>query len=165
VGTWAGSQVPIGEKQETDATDAFEFPMVGRREVDLELEFTVEERISCSSRPADSGSEPECVRITVKSRPDVQKMKEVLQKQVDHFAAQKAQKQGMDRVPDLTVTDVFIRSDMTLVTEPATLRPHRWTDKKTVRMSMEGPNGREKSYKLVDKTQTVFSAPDSEGSG
>jgi len=165
VGTWAGSQVPIGEKQETDATDAFEFPMVGRGEVDLELEFTVEERISCSSRPADSGSEPECVRITVKSRPDVQKMKEVLQKQVDHFAAQKAQKQGMDRVPDLTVTDVFIRSDMTLVTEPATLRPHRWTDKKTVRMSMEGPNGREKSYKLVDKTQTVFSAPDSEGSG
>lgn len=168
VGTWAGSQVPIGETQKTDATDAFEFPMLGRREVDLELEFTVEERISCSSRPegpAKSESEPGCVRIAMKSRPDVEKMKEVMQKQVDRFAAQKAKAEGMDRVPNLTVTNVFLRSDMTLVTEPATLRPHRWTDKKTVRMTMEGPNGREKSYKLVDKTRTVFSEPGSEKTG
>jgi len=160
VGTWAGSQIAVGEQQTSDVSDTFVFPVVGEREVKLELEFSVEERVSCNSRPAegDAGADPECVRIEMRSRPDVREMKAVLQEQVDRISERKARERGMDETPDLTVANVFVRTEMTLVTKPSKLRPYRWRDEKIVRMTLRGPAGEERSYKLVDQTRTLFTA-------
>lgn len=164
VGTWAESQLEVGETTSTEVSDSFAFPMIGRREVVMELEIVLEERLPCASRSAGAGrsagttgdSRNECVRISMKSRPDVETLETSMQQWVDQFAEEKAKNEGMNDTPDLEVTDVFLRTEFELVTKPATLRPRRFRQKRTVRMTLQGPSGSEKSYRLVDERRTEF---------
>lgn len=158
VGTWAESQLEVGETTTAEVNDSFTFPMIGRREVEMELEITLEERLPCAGRSAgpEGGSRKGCVRISMKSRPDVETLEASMQQWVDQFAEEKAKNEGINDTPDLEVTDVFVRTRFELVTRPATLRPRQFRQKKTVRMTLQGPSGSEKSYRLVDERRTEF---------
>ena len=155
VGMWAGETMEIGETYESKSEQEFTLPLVGRREVTMEVEFGALERVSC---PAGTESgETGCVRATIRSRPDVRDMKELMQKWVEEHAEIEAKRQGMATTPKITVTEMFFRTEATLVTEISTLRPHRLTQKRTQRVKLRDPNGGERAFRTVDQRTTTFS--------
>ena len=154
VGLWTGEQdFEVGKMYESTTKDRFQFPLVGFREVEMELTFGVEERVSCS----DGSTETGCVRAAIESRPDVRKMKELMQKWVDEFSKVQAKRQGMAKPPKITVNEVYVKTDVSILTNPSTLRPHRFEEKRTVRLKLKNPNGDVRSIKSVDKRTTTFS--------
>jgi hypothetical protein len=156
VGLWAGETMEVGETYSSETEASFELPVVGTREMQMSVEFGVRERVACndSATPDDDG--PGCVRTAVTSRPDVREMETLMQKWVDKMAELQATRTGRSEVPDLQVADVFVRSNITLVTRPADLRPMVFREKRTTRMTLQAPNGREKSYRYVDEREMTF---------
>jgi hypothetical protein len=156
VGIWAGETMEVGETYTSETEASFELPVVGTREMQMSVEFGVEERVACNDSATTGDEGPGCVRTAVTSRPDVREMETLMQKWVDKMAKVQARRTGRSKVPELEVADVFVRSNITLVTRPGDLQPMVFREKRTTRMTLRAPNGREKSYRYVDKREMTF---------
>ncbi len=156
VGLWAGESFELGASYEGDTEASFALPLVGRRKMPVEVDFGVRERVACGERPGGGGERPACVRASVESRPDVREAETLVQRWVDRVAEATAKRQGREQTPDLEVGEVFIRSEVEVVTHPADLQPESYREKRTIRLTLRAPDGTEKAYRHVDERQIAF---------
>lgn len=117
VGMWVGADLEIGEVYEFEETA--ELPMIPDARVRMISEFAIEGRTPC----VEGGSVDDCVEIRLVSYPDPGAMKEVLTQYMQRLLAAPG-------LGGIGFESLVMENEMILITEPATLRPHRvWLSK------------------------------------
>lgn len=117
VGMWVDADLELGEVYEFD--EATELPMIPGASVRMVSQFSVERRTPC----IQGGANDDCVEIRLVSTPDPEAMKEVLAR----FMERLLYTPGLGGIG---FESLVVENEMILITEPATLRPHRmWLSK------------------------------------
>lgn len=141
VGFWLGADLPLG-KIHTGESEG-ELPMAPGTVVKFQLRFVAKKRIPCAGE-----KQPRCVELSLRSVPDPKSVKPALEKFVTSLVppGQTPPKGLFERVN--------MENDLVLVTEPATLVPHRiaWTKKARIR-SMG------KDAETVDRSEYRYQYP------
>ena len=111
VGRWAGADLVIGTKYGFEEQAAL--PMIPGAAVTMVSEFSIERRTSC----AEAGTDQDCVEIRLVSRADSAAVRKLLAEFTERLLA----------MPGLGIAfeSFEMETEMVLVTEPSTLRPHR----------------------------------------
>jgi hypothetical protein len=123
VGFWNGADLDLGEAYATE-TEA-EIPVLPGTTAAYALEFAVKRRVPC----AEAERENRCVELAFTSRPHPEVLPQITKALMQKIAGTAA------KVPDDAITAVEIENALLLVTEPATLVPHRFHWKQTVRIT------------------------------
>jgi hypothetical protein len=122
VGFWNGADLAVG-KVLTGESEG-ELPMAPGAVVKFKLRFVAKKRVPCAGE-----RRPRCVELSLRSIPDPKALKPALEKFVTSLVppGQAPPKGLFERVN--------IENDLVLVTEPATLVPHKltWTKKARIR--------------------------------
>jgi hypothetical protein len=129
VGRWAGADLATGERYGFEEQAAL--PLIPGAVVTMLSEFSVEGRTSC----VDGGAAEDCVEIRLVSRADP----DVVTALLAQFTEQLRATPGLG----LAFESFEMQNEMVLVTEPATLRPHRVRLSKQMKgiFSAEGERG------------------------
>lgn len=122
VGFWNGADLPLGKVHAGE--NEGELPMAPGTPVKFQLRFQARKRVPCAGE-----KQPRCVELSLRSVPDPKSLKPALERFVTSLVppGQAPPKGLFERVN--------IENDLVLVTEPATLVPHRltWTKKARIR--------------------------------
>jgi hypothetical protein len=112
VGKWVDADLELGETYELE--EEAPIPLIPGTIVAMLSEFAIERRVPCS----ESGTTADCVQIHVRSHPDPEEVKMLIRRFVDRIASAPEQASfGFDRLE--------LENELVLITEPATLLPHR----------------------------------------
>ena len=141
VGFWNGADLPIG-KVHTGESEG-ELPMAPGTAVKFQLRFVARKRVPCAGE-----KQPRCVELSLRSIPDPRALKPALEKFVTSLVppGQTPPKGLFERVN--------IENDLVLVTEAATLVPHRMTWTKKARIRSMG-----KDQETLDRSEYRYQYP------
>lgn len=141
VGSWAGAEMEIGAEYET--TDEAPVPLLPGTSLKATNRFGAERRFDCPRNPARK-----CVELWLRHEPDGESLKKVAEKLAAKFGAL-----GLGDLGDFGVVE-----EITLVTEPDRLIPHRLEITKTLGPSKASQTDPEPA-RLVDRTTWTFAYP------
>jgi hypothetical protein len=114
VGFWEGADLPLGKLHSAESEG--ELPMAPGAAVKFQMRFQARKRVACAGE-----RQPRCVELSLTSVPDPKALKPVLEKFMASLVpAGQAPPAGL-------FEKVSIQNELSLVTEPGTLRPHRLT--------------------------------------
>jgi hypothetical protein len=119
VGMWTGADLELGETYELQQMAAL--PMIPGATVPMISQFSVVERVSC----LEEGDGEDCVEIHLVSFADPDAMKDHLQQFIRRLSSD-------PKLAASAYDDLAIENELVLVTEPATLLPHRASITKSI---------------------------------
>ncbi|WP_242355613.1 MULTISPECIES: hypothetical protein [unclassified Anaeromyxobacter] len=143
VGFWIGADLELGERygMRTEA----EVPLLGTR-ADFEQEFSVRRRVPCSARD----HEERCVEITLRAAPDPAALPGLARAVVAKLAGPEA------RLPEDALRELVVENELVLVTEPATLLPHRFVWTRSVRATVAEGGGEPRVLEQVERSESDY---------
>jgi hypothetical protein len=145
VGFWIGADLELGERygMRTEA----EVPLVGTK-AEFEQEFSVRRRVPCSARHPDE----RCVEVTLRSAPDPAALPGLTRAVIAQLAGPDA------KLPEEALRELVVENELLLVTEPATLRPHRFVWTRSVRATIADGDGSGEPRVLeqVDRSESDY---------
>ena len=141
VGFWNGADLPLGKVQTGESEG--ELPMAPGAPVTFQLRFAARKRVPCAGE-----KQPRCVELTLKSVPDPKALKPALERFVASLVPE-----GQPP-PKGLFEKVSIENELVLVTEAATLVPHRLTWTKTARIRSLG-----KDQETLDRSDYRSQSP------
>ncbi len=122
VGFWEGADLPLGKVHTAESEG--ELPVAPGTVVKFQLRFLARKRVACAGEKP-----PRCVELSLTSVPDPKALKPALERFIASLVP------AGQTPPEGLFEKVSIENDLSLVTEPSTLRPHRltWTKKARIR--------------------------------
>lgn len=143
VGFWTGADLELGERyvMKTDG----EVPLLPGARIEYDQEFSVRRRVPCAA----SERALRCVEVTLRSTPDPAAMPRLAAAIVARLAG--------TALPEGSAREVTVENELLLVTEPATLVPHRVVWSRAVRVTVaDGPDGAPRVLSQVDRTESEY---------
>lgn len=139
VGFWIGGHLQLGEIYEDETQ--MPFPLIPGATVSATTAFQAFARIPCD----EESTTRDCVELRLVTMPDPDALAELLA----HFL----HTQAAD--PDERISDMTMRVEVSLVTEPSTLLPHALEVTREAVLQMEGPDGA-RQQRGLDIRSTVY---------
>lgn len=122
VGAWLDADLEVGGAYELES--AFTAPMFGDVEIPTFMEFEVVGRVPCNEAQA----EHRCVELWMANYPDGEALGQAITGFIERMGVPAEEAQGIFEVMN-------VEAQVTLVTEPETLRPHRLEQTRIVRLT------------------------------
>lgn len=144
VGFWAGNDLELGQDYESDSV--VPVPAVPGATLRLKVDVRAVRRAACPGRP-----DRWCVELWMRSRPDPEDAIRLVNALVERVGAAQA-----GAVGDLTTV-----TEVTLLTEPSTLTPHRLEIRKS--SGMTAPDGIRKISRVDSQTWTYAYPAEAKG--
>lgn len=129
VGTWVDADLEVGAVYEYE--DEGQIPILPGATVPMITEFSVLRRLGC----VDEDVGEDCVEIQAITYPDPEAMAELIERFLAQLAPAEAAAAG------LAFEELEVETELLLVTEPATLLPHRATMIKSVSGAVRADEG------------------------
>lgn len=130
VGTWAGADWVIGQAYESMVQEPV--PIMADLKIPMRYEFGAAERVPCTAAAGGTS----CVRLEMYSEPDTAALRGVMADMMKRLGA--AEKDLLTSLQNVRTTN-----QVTLITEPQTLRPYELTRVRRVDVRV-APGGKEK---------------------
>jgi hypothetical protein len=144
VGFWIEADLDLGERYGLE--NEAEIPLLPGTTARYEVEFGVARKVPCAA----GEKALRCVEISLRSVPDPDVMPRITTALVERLAGPEA------KIPANAIQDVAIENELTLVTEPATLVPHRLVWTKAVRVTTQGEGGKPAALDQVDRREYEY---------
>jgi hypothetical protein len=152
VGFWTGADLELGERY-VMRVEA-DLPLLPGAKADHDQEFSVRRRVPCSA----AERERRCVEITLRATPDPAALERVARE----LAARVAGPERPGTAGELPRRTVAVENELLLVTEPATLLPHRLVWTRSVRVTTVAPGDADADPEIVeqvDRTESDWRYP------
>ncbi len=145
VGAWAGANLVIGQTYE--GSDQQPGPLVPDMPIVMAYEYRITRRLPCAA----GGAGLECVEIRLVSRPTEEALPAIRASMQQLFTMNAPQGAAMPDIDDLTVENTLL-----LVTEPATLRPHRLVQERTVSGTVRQAQQPDVAVRQVERAESSY---------
>lgn len=116
VGAWVDADLEMGEVYALESS--FRSPVFGNVEIPLALTFRLEGRTACAEAGAEAGGAMRCVRLVMESTPEPGAVSDALRGFMERAGLSADEAEAL-------FAQMAMETRVTLVAEPATLRPHR----------------------------------------
>lgn len=144
VGFWIGADLELGERYGLE--NEAELPLLPGTTAKYEVEFGVARKVPCTA----SEKTLRCVEVSLRSVPDPEVMPKITTALLTRLAGPEA------KIPADAIREMAIENELLLVTEPATLVPHRLVWTKAIRMTAQGEGEEASTIEQLDRREYEY---------
>jgi len=145
VGAWAGANLVVGQTYE--GSDQQPGPLVPDMPIIMAYEYRIARRLPCAA----GGTGLDCVEIHLVSRPTDEALPAIRASMQQLFTMNAPQGAPMPDIDDLAVENTLL-----LVTEPATLRPYRLVQERTVSGTVQQAEQPDVAVRQVERAESTY---------
>jgi hypothetical protein len=146
VGTWVQADLDVGASYSLDSS--FESPLVPGLEIPMTLGFRVVDWTACNKAQAHSRHPVRCVELVMTSAPDARAVAEAVRGFMERAGV-------ADDELEAVLGQLAVETQVTLITEPGTLRPHQMRMLEVVRAG----DDEDAALRIETRTYTYRYAP------
>jgi hypothetical protein len=144
VGFWIGADLDLGERYGLE--NEAELPLLPGTTAKYEVEFGVARKVPCAA----GEKALRCVEVSLRSVPDPEVLPKITTALVERLAGPEA------KIPAAAIRELAIENELLLVTEPATLVPHRLVWTKAIRMTAQEEGGEPSTLEQLDRREYEY---------
>ena len=145
VGAWSGADLVIGETYE--GADQQPSPLVPGMPITMAYKYRVMRRLPCTA----GATALACVEIRLISRPSDEALPAIRASMQQLFSMNAPRGATMPEIDDLEV-----KNSLTLITEPATLRPHRLVQERSISGIVEQGDQPDVAVRQTERAETTW---------